>query len=85
MITEYNKNCLICGRPSENIHHLCFGNALRRLSDEDGLTIPVCYPCHEEIHHNKVAMQMSRILGQMEYEKTHTREQFRKRYGVSYL
>lgn len=97
MITEYEQYCSICGSPAVNIHHLCFGNALRRLCDEDELLMPLCNSCHDAIHHGKetkVTQMMSRIIGQLEYEKnkcaagmskSEARESFRKRYNVSYL
>lgn len=95
MITKYDKNCAICGRPTTTFHHLCFGNAYRRLSEEDGLKIPICAICHEELHHNTVACELSRICGQLAYEKQiiereglnseQARECFRKRYNRSYL
>lgn len=99
-ITAYPKNCLFCGRPTGTKHHLVFGRALRRLADEDGLTIPICDGCHnmgallERIHENPMAEKLSKMMGQLAYEKSlvatglseeEAREHFRKRYGVSYL
>lgn len=85
MITDYEQYCVICNKPREHTHHLVFGKGLRRLSDEDELTIPLCHECHEVIHHNKQAMALSRICGQLAYEKYRTREDFRRRYGKSFL
>lgn len=100
MITEYDSVCAICGKkPKEHTHHLVYGTSKRRLSDEDGLTIPVCLACHESIHRDGVPGKMSKIMGQLEWEKEwlvkrsdlgasareDAREAFRKRYGESYL
>ena len=94
IVTKYDKNCSICGRPTTTFHHLCFGNAYRRLSEEDGLKIPICAICHEELHHNTVACELSKICGQLAYEKhkvaeglteDEAREAFRIRYQRSYL
>lgn len=95
MITEYKENCVICGKRAEEVHHLVFGRGIRELADKDGLTCPLCRKCHHEIHYNSTCAKMSKIIGQLEFEKNYiddgraskelAREQFRKRYGRSYL
>ena len=95
MITKYEKYCIICGTPTNTVHHLVFGRGKRNLADQDGLTAPMCPLCHEELHNKSaVANALSRIAGQLEFEKQQVakgksfddaREEFRKRYGVSYL
>ena len=95
ILTKYTENCAICGTPTEEVHHLCFGRGLRELSNEDGLTLPMCRMCHDELHRKStVASELSRICGQLAFEKSlcekgvsaeDAREQFRKRYGKSYL
>lgn len=59
---------------------------------DDGLKVPACNKCHnmgkqiERIHENIMAEKLSKMLGQAIYEsKIGTREEFRKRYGKSYL
>ena len=93
-ITDYSKNCSLCGTPSTEIHHLLFGTSGRKLADQDQIYIPVCRKCHEEIHANSTASRLSKILGQVCWEMNdvadkelifNAREQFRKRYGKSYL
>lgn len=94
MLTEYNDICVICGRPKEDIHHLVFGRGLRPLATEDELLTPICRDCHDTIHKNGVAGGLSKIIGQLLFEmdlvkkgipQDMAREQFRKRYGRSYL
>lgn len=85
MITEFDMYCLICGKPCyKDVHHLLCGSD-RRHADEDGLTIPVCRDCHTFIHQNPKALVMSKIIGQLAYEREHTRDEFRARYRHSYL
>ena len=73
------------------MHHLVFGRGMRKLAEEDGLKIPLCNSCHNMnlwscIHGNQAAEKLSKMLGQMAYEaKIGSREDFRKRYGKSYL
>jgi hypothetical protein len=97
ILTKYTNNCIVCGTPLANkeFHHCVFGRGMRNLADEDKLVLPMCRICHEELHtKSSVAAELSRICGQLAYEKAlcekgmsgeDAREQFRKRYGVSYL
>lgn len=92
ILTEYTDICIFCGAPAECMHHLLFGNGMRELAEEDGIKVPSCSRCHmtgsiqERIHDNPMAEKLSKMLGQAVWEKEYgTREQFRKRYGRSYL
>lgn len=94
MVTKYMSNCIVCGKPAEHVHHLVYGRAHRRLSDEDQLVLGLCFRHHEEIHKNGTLGVMSKIIGQLAYERDkcaegmsvdESRESFRKRYGISYL
>lgn len=94
MITKYENYCSLCGSPRQNVHHCVFGFGKRNLADEDGLTMPLCSECHTFIHGNGKASMMSKIIGQLEFEKhevakgkteDEAREIFRKRYHQSYL
>lgn len=91
MITNYTDYCIFCGKQKDDTHHLVFGRANRKLSDEDDLTVPVCREHHEFLHKND---KVSRIIGQLAYERDRcaegygvdaARESFRLRYGKSYL
>lgn len=95
---EYQKYCAFCGRPCETEHHLIFGRGMRQLAEEDGIKLTVCGCCHvsghSRIHNNPMAEKLSKMLGQVAYEKERAfdgmnreeaRESFRKRYGRSYL
>lgn len=92
IVTEYKNICFFCGRIAEAEHHLLFGTGIRRLAEEDGIKVPICNNCHnmgagtERIHGNIMAEKLSKMLGQAIFEnKLGTREDFRKRYGKSYL
>lgn len=92
IITDYTDICFFCGRQAEAQHHLIFGTAGRQLSEKDGLKVPICNNCHtmgdklHRIHDNPMAEKLSKMLGQAIFEgNIGTREEFRKRYGKSYL
>lgn len=75
IVTEYGTICFICGRGAEADHHLIFGTDGRELSEKDGLKVPVCNDCHnmgevpKRIHGNPMAERMSKIIGQLAWEK----------------
>ena len=95
MITKYENICAVCGRVKEHTHHTIYGRGLRELADQDNLTIPLCGYCHGQIHTNGTAGELSKMVGQLQWEKEYilehnstdeeAREAFRKRYGRSYL
>lgn len=99
MITEYMNFCIICGKPRTDVHHAIEGgtNGRRALSDEDALLLPLCHEHHlgnMSVHKNHEMNVMSHIIGQLSWEKEQVgkgmpecmaREEFRRRYGKSYL
>ncbi len=92
IVTDYEGICFFCGKEAEGKHHLIFGTGKRELCDKDGLTVPICNGCHNlgeassRVHGNPMAEKLSKMLGQAVYEgRIGTREEFRKRYGKSYL
>lgn len=100
MITKYNDCCIICGRPRDDMHHCLKGVKQRHLADEDELIIPVCREHHEAIHKRKELNVLVEIIAQLAWERDQlisnqelpfddlsgrVREDFRTRYGRSYL
>ena len=100
ILTKYTDFCMFCGRPTTTEHHFVFGNGLRAIADRDGVKGPVCDSCHNmalinnRIHDNPMAEKFSKMVGQLAWEKhkvasgmteDDAREEFRKRYGESYL
>lgn len=73
-LTEFKEYCAICGFPTQCVHHLVFGNAMREKAEQDGLTLPLCNKCHnmgavnERIHDNSAAESLSKMLGQVAWE-----------------
>lgn len=76
IVTEYSGICFCCGRPATEEHHLLFGGSVRRLAEEDGIKVPCCPYCHTQndvknrIHDNPMAEKLSKIAGQLAWEKT---------------
>lgn len=94
ILTDYNNVCAICGKPATAEHHLIFGNALRKLAEEDGVKIPICDTCHTKsimiisrIHDNTTAEHLSKMLGQMAWERHYIAqgvEEVSKTAGLGY-
>lgn len=74
---EKSNICALCGDYCKSVeHHLVFGSGLRELADEDDLIIDLCIDCHtlafrtiDRIHDNVAAERLSKMLGQMMYER----------------
>lgn len=79
------KVCRRCGT-TWNIekHHLLNG-PYRDKSDEDGLWIYLCEDCHILTHHSPILRNYKRYAQKIYEKEIGDREQFRKRYGKSYL
>ena len=69
-------------------HHI-FGGANRAISEAEGLKVYLCPEHHrtgkEAVHNAPEIMRHLRVAGQQAYERTHSREEFRKLFGKSYL
>ena len=103
IITDYQDLSAFSAAPAECRHHCVFGRGLRELANEDGLWVPLTNAEHNmnpngllyQIHGNPTAEKLSKMLGQVAWEK-HTisqtgcneveaRQFFMNRYGISYL
>lgn len=93
-IIQDEQVCFLCGSTDRlQEHHIFGGNPNRKNSEEDGLKVYLCKFHHEgdergnrnAVHFNDELMQMLHEIGQAYYERTHTRDEFRKRYGRSWL
>lgn len=73
IITKYDKNCILCGRPTNVIHHMIEGTGKRKLSDKYGLVCPLCPPHHnmgnKSVHTQTEMNVMSHIIAQLAFEK----------------
>ena len=73
-------------------HHIFGGESNRNHSEAEGLKVYLCVEHHmtgkDAVHNAKNSQKVQERLhqiGQQEFEKTHTREEFRKIFGRSYL
>lgn len=88
-LLETEKECFICKSPYVELHHVFFGTANRRLSDEDGCVVWLCNFHHTGaggVHRNPKLDHLLKWKMQKAWmEKYGTKEDFIRRYGKSYL
>lgn len=92
IITNDLEHCVECGRNNVELHEVFYGTANRKLSIQDGLVIPLCKCLHH--HGNLIGIHKDIYLDSKwkkiaeekwieHYRKT--KEDFIKRYGISYI
>lgn len=74
--------CEFCGRESKHLDpHEIFGGCNRKRSIQNNFIKLLCRKCHS----NEEILRILKINTQKEFEKEHTRENFIKLIGKSYL
>lgn len=69
------------------MHHI-FSGPYRKASTKHGMVVPLCIDCHtgpEGVHQNQRLNLRLKATAQEGFEQTHSREEFRKIFGKSYL
>lgn len=86
---QTEKESIFSGNTSNLIRHHCLnGTHQRQKAEHDGLWVWMTVKEHDHIHNTaegREQLMWLKRLAQEEYEKEHTREEFIKRYGKSYL
>ena len=81
------KECFITGsRIDLDLHHIYHGTANRKIADQEGCWVWLRHDIHMQLHDKD--KELDRYLQeecQKEYEKTHTREEFMRKFGKNYL
>ena len=88
IIQEDTDYCYICDRYGTEIHHIFFGTGNRKLSDEYGLVVGLCYNHHrgnEGVHFNReLDMELKRV-GQKAFMEHYPERDFLAVFGRNYL
>lgn len=89
MIFDLPEECMICGLPYVEHHHIFYGTANRKISDRYGYIIPLCKRHHtgdEGVHFNRKLDLELKEMAQKHFEQHYgTREDFIKTFGRNYL
>ena len=84
-----DEECYICGRQwGLEWHHIYAGVANRKVSEANNFKVRLCASCHRGDGGAQYAKELNFRLKQecqAQFEETHTREEFRKLIGKSYL
>lgn len=86
ILTDYDNISAFSGKPKECLHHLLFGVGMRELADSDGCFIPLLNEEHNcsskgtiyQIHDNPAAEKLSKMLGQVAWEKEYLAKELEK-------
>lgn len=91
-IIQKNKECFKCKKVYDLEFHHCIFGPNRKKSDEEGLTVWLCSEHHRGTNgvHGKKGHEFDLYLKQIAQRRwmefyNKTEDQFRKRYGKSYL
>lgn len=89
-ILQNEKKCFLCDTTYDlHDHHIYFGSANRKISEANGFKVWLCAYHHnmsnDSVHHNRKLDLLVKKVCQRKYEKAHSREEFIKLIGRSYL
>ena len=88
-IISKKRECWYCHTTQNLQLHHCFRTPYRNASDRYGLTVWLCAEHHtgdNGVHgYNKTLDRELRKAAQEAFERTHTREEFIRNFGRSYL
>lgn len=84
-----NEQCYECGTTQGlQVHHCIHGTANRTLADEDGLTVYLCWRCHNRLHNGDARLDHKLMrLAERRYLDFYKKDvkDFIARYGKNYL
>lgn len=85
-VIQSNKECFICKTTYDlEDHHVFFGFANRKQSENFGMKVWLCHEHHVEVHHNITLDTYIKQNCQKVFEREHTRNEFRQIFGKSWL
>ena len=88
-ILTNEKECFVC-KTTQNLHdhHVFYGTANRKISERYGYKVWLCQEHHtgnNGVHFNRSLDIWLKSIAQTHFEITHTRDEFIKTFGKSYL
>lgn len=84
-LQDDTSRCYICGARASEIHHVMNG-ANRKKAEQYGFLVGLCQRCHYRLHHQEGStIKQLKAIAQGIYEQTHTREEWIREFGRSYL
>lgn len=77
--------CYLCKRYGRMQVHHCLHGSRRRAADAYGLTVHLCPLCHTLLHDHGVNDLYLEQTAQAAFEREHSREEWMRIFGKSYL
>lgn len=89
-IIQSERECFVCKTQNNlHMHHIFFGTANREVSERNGFKVYLCGYHHNlssfGVHYDKKLDMALKRYAQQLYEQEHTRQDFIKLVGKSYL
>ena len=82
------RKCYLCGSYRNIEKHHVFSGPYRKASEKYGMTVDLCASCHrgpQGVHQNAELNKRLKAGYQGKFEETHSREEFRRIFGKSYI
>ena len=82
------RKCYLCGSFRNVEKHHVYSGPYRKASEKHGMTVDLCASCHRGPHgvHQDAELNKRLKAGfQGKFEETHSREEFRRIFGKSYI
>lgn len=79
--------CRYCCTPYASTHEVFDGNGRRQLSIKYGMQVKLCIPCHKDIQEHPLQGRDLELKKEFQgkFEETHSRDEFIRVFGKSYL
>lgn len=77
--------CFICGKYGPMHKHHCLHGPHRKNADKHGLFVHLCPACHMALHDHGEHDRELEEIAQRAFEREHTREEFMRIFGRSWL
>ncbi len=89
ILQEDTDYCFECGRYGTEVHHVFYGTANRKQSDQYGLVVGLCYNHHrgkQGVHNGNRELDMKlKRYAQRRFQELHTQDEFLAVFGKNYL
>lgn len=88
-VIQGTKECYLCGTTLNLEDHHCLNGSDRKKCEQDGLKVWLCANCHRLAPHSahqniKTRLRLKQVA-QAEYLKSHTLDEWFRRYHKNYL
>ena len=84
ILTDDLEHCYLCGCPVVDMHEI-YGAGNRKASMRNGFCVPLCRHHHIQVTTTCYENSWLKMICQMKFEGTHTRDEFMAIIGKNYL